>query len=364
MEGIYFLLLIFLILKIKTYSFNGQKVQAHTCFSIIIPFRNESSNLKSLLHSLNNLDYPKEKFEVIFVNDQSNDSSVQIINNTEKKFQYRIIHIPPQEKSGKKYALTKGIQASEFETIITLDADIIIPPGYLAHSNEFWLNHPESKLMSAPVLIKTKNKSLLEILQSVEFLALQIMTFFGFQINRPFLANGANLQFKKSAYETVNGYTGFMDYAGGDDIFLLWKIHKKYPGKSHYTAVAGLKVTTQAVQSYKEWFEQRIRWSKKNLHKFNPGFFFVILQVIAVISILYKTLDNSIYTETLGIFELFLMLLLHFWLLNSFAEKLNEPFDLKKFSAGQILLPVLYFILFFKIIFNDSFQWKNRRFNK
>ena len=42
-----------------------------TSFSIVVPFRNEAENLPKLLHTISNLNYPKELFEVLLVDDES-----------------------------------------------------------------------------------------------------------------------------------------------------------------------------------------------------------------------------------------------------------------------------------------------------
>ena len=50
-----------------------------TSFSVVIPFRNEAENLLGLLESISKLKYPRHKFEIIFVDDDSNDGSTEII---------------------------------------------------------------------------------------------------------------------------------------------------------------------------------------------------------------------------------------------------------------------------------------------
>lgn len=52
-----------------------------TTFSICIAFRNESENLPALLKSLKALNYPKDLFEIILVNDYSTDNSIEIITD-------------------------------------------------------------------------------------------------------------------------------------------------------------------------------------------------------------------------------------------------------------------------------------------
>ena len=65
----------------KVKEFKLSNLQSKTRFSVIIPFRNEAKNLPQLLESIQSLKYPKHLFEVIFVNDFSDDDSVHIISS-------------------------------------------------------------------------------------------------------------------------------------------------------------------------------------------------------------------------------------------------------------------------------------------
>ena len=47
--------------------------------SVVVPFRNEAANLSDLLASFAVLDYPKELFEIIFVDDGSTDTTMAAI---------------------------------------------------------------------------------------------------------------------------------------------------------------------------------------------------------------------------------------------------------------------------------------------
>ncbi len=65
----------------KVENFKLQDLQPKTKFSVVIPFRNEAENLPKLLASISNLNYPKAMFEVILIDDDSEDDSVSIIEN-------------------------------------------------------------------------------------------------------------------------------------------------------------------------------------------------------------------------------------------------------------------------------------------
>ena len=64
-----------------------QDIPAKTKFTVIVPFRNEAKQLPFLLASIIELNYLKDKFEFIFVDDESSDESVKLIEDFLKTFQ-------------------------------------------------------------------------------------------------------------------------------------------------------------------------------------------------------------------------------------------------------------------------------------
>ena len=103
--------------------------------SIIIPFRNEEDNILSNLQSIESQNYPKEKFEVIYVDDSSTDNSLKILKSSIKNEKIKVFSLPeiPGEFSRKKRAVNFGIENSKGEIIVTTDADCF-------HSSEWLVN--------------------------------------------------------------------------------------------------------------------------------------------------------------------------------------------------------------------------------
>ncbi|MFN4245136.1 MAG: glycosyltransferase [Brevinematia bacterium] len=89
--------------------------------SVIIPVRNESKNISKVLYHLKNQKY--KPYEIIVVDDNSEDNTVQIAKN----YDVKIISLnsdPPDGWTGKNWALWNGYLASEGELLLFLDADV------------------------------------------------------------------------------------------------------------------------------------------------------------------------------------------------------------------------------------------------
>src|SRR5690606_27201900 len=69
--------------------FKPTETTPKTTFTVIVPFRNEAENLPTLLKSIQDLKYPINLFEVILVDDESNDNSVKIIEKVLDTLRFR-----------------------------------------------------------------------------------------------------------------------------------------------------------------------------------------------------------------------------------------------------------------------------------
>ncbi len=93
-------------------------------FSVVIPVLNEEENLPPFLESIKKLDYPKDKYEVLIVDNGSTDKSVEIV----EKYGFKVIHEP---KKGITFARQRGLEESKGTYYITTDADARVPENWL-----------------------------------------------------------------------------------------------------------------------------------------------------------------------------------------------------------------------------------------
>src|ERR1044071_3906887 len=98
--------------------------------SLIIPLYNEEDNLTPLMDSIYSaLDPLKQDWEVIFVDDGSRDRSLDILRSLVEKDSKHIRVVVFRRNFGQTAAITAGIDHSQGETIVLLDADMQNDPA-------------------------------------------------------------------------------------------------------------------------------------------------------------------------------------------------------------------------------------------
>lgn len=258
--------------------------------SVIIPFRDEIDRLPGLIKSISGLDFTGLKTEFIFVNDHSTDGSYHWLREETKNAQCSF-KLLDSHKSGKKAALSKGIESATYDIIVTTDADVFLPEKWLQTISRNFSG--EIKMLVMPVGIVLNNLSFFQKFQALEVLALSCMGTGAVGINRPLTANGANLAFDKKAFYEVGGYNPEIDFPGGDDEFLLHRIHEKYLNGISAIHQATCLVKTFPVNSLKELIQQRKRWiAKSKFHRsgryklftFIPGITMIVLFVLLILT--------------------------------------------------------------------------------
>ncbi|MEQ8425351.1 MAG: glycosyltransferase, partial [Cyclobacteriaceae bacterium] len=244
MLGGYFLLLIaFKIGWRKIIRHPSPKGDQVNSITVLVPFRNEAKNLGRLCESLSRIRYSTENWQVIFINDHSTDNSVEIIESSiRNEPRFLLVHLDDRQE-GKKNALTFGVNRAQGDIIVATDADCYLPENWLTIINTFF-KEDNIRLAFGGVRLKADD-SFFSRLQSIEFLSL--IGSGGATLGLGFfsMCNGANLAFRKSAFEAVNGYDGNLKIASGDDEFLARKILLNFPGSVRFINVAEAVVETE-----------------------------------------------------------------------------------------------------------------------
>ena len=123
-------------------------------FSIIIPAFNESKNLNILLDEIilncaNNYNY-----EIIIVDDKSEDNTQNTIKKRKEK---KIKLITNNYNQGQSYSIHRGIREAEYENIITIDADLQNDPKDIPKLAKLYFYNKNIKLVAGIRIVRKDN---------------------------------------------------------------------------------------------------------------------------------------------------------------------------------------------------------------
>lgn len=106
--------------------------------SVIIPCFNEEKWIQRTIQSCINQNYPADKLEVIVVDDQSTDGSVEQIKDiigrltkaedSRYNISERISYIVQPQNAGKREALAAGVKVAKHEYVVFVDSDSFLDP--------------------------------------------------------------------------------------------------------------------------------------------------------------------------------------------------------------------------------------------
>lgn len=223
--------------------------------SILIPVYNEEKLLATVISALLNLDYPKEKYEIIIVDDGSQDNSCEVVYQFLEKERTVKIKFFRQENQGKAKALNRAFAESEGEIIACIDSDCVLTKDSLL----FGVRHfQDEKVGAVAGNVKIWNQDkIFTKLQALEYLeglnfTRQALSFF----NKVNIVPGAIGFFRREVLEEVGLYNGNV-YA--EDCDLTLRILK-----AGYKVIYEPKAVayTEAPENIYCLLTQRYRWTR------------------------------------------------------------------------------------------------------
>jgi len=325
-----------------------------TRISVVISARNEMANLPALLNDLTNVDYPRELLEIIFVDDNSTDSTYEILRSASDRSD--TIKVLTSKGSGKKEALITAFEQVTGDLIITTDADCRIRRDWIRLFSDFYYSNGCDLIIGPVDLIDSPHVS--GRFCHLEFLSLQAVTAGSAAAGHPVMCSGANLGFRP---DITDNWASSINpgIASGDDMFLLQ--HAKRSGKKIlYLNSDEATVDTRGPDSLSSFLRQRSRWAGKNIRFSDKEIFItaaiilftnLLLSVMVVLSIIYP---KFIFTAI----SIYLCKSLpDFLLLSEITSRRGRRNLLPYFVPVQIIYPFYVVIASLSGIFGRN-RWK------
>jgi biofilm PGA synthesis N-glycosyltransferase PgaC len=348
----YFVLLIILyrsLLKLKIFDVLKDP---ETFVSVVVACRNEQETLPGLLNCIATQIYPENLFEVIIVDDNSEDTTSEIVAGF--KVISNILLINNRGK-GKKQALRTGINAARGKLIITTDADCTMGKNWMRTIAAFYEMNKDD-LIICPVQIEPA-PGFFGKLEELEFLSLQGITTGSAIYKNPTMCNGANMAFTKEAYlrhsERLHD-----EINSGDDIFLLHNLKEETRSKISWLESPDTIVTTESSSSFRSFLKQRSRWiSKGKVYKDRYTIVLGIVTFVGVILQVSYLLFSLIYPALIWVFLSVVVLksIPDFLILMNTSGRYGKRKLLRWFIPAQLIYP---FYVLSVVIYSLTFRNK------
>ena len=230
--------------------------------SVLIAARNEGKNIEKLLQSLYNQTFDKENFEVIIVDDHSDDDTFGISESFKVSHPEMSLKLLKATGSGKKQAISQALHAADNEVVIVTDADCELPAKWIEKMLAFYIAK-DLKMLLGPVLLSPAD-TLFEKLQVLEHMSLIASTAGSTAIGMPVMCNGANMMYDRKSALNVEKDRTDMNLASGDDMFLMEQFIARYGSKAiGFFLNREVIVKTATMPNLKAFFRQRTRWTSK-----------------------------------------------------------------------------------------------------
>lgn len=335
-----------------------KKITVKTKVSVIIAVRNEAGNIYHLLESLVKQTYDPNLFDIVIVDDHSEDETVNIIN---KYIHNDIISITliKADKKGKKSALLQGINYSNSELIITTDGDCSVNSNWISAFVDYYVSS-NKKVISGPVTYSSSG-GFWEGFFRLDFSSLVAAGAGSIGVGLPLMGNGANMAFSKEIYTDFDNRND--KHASGDDVFLMHHVTKKFGAKSlGFLKNEDSMVITHAPNNISSFMSQRMRWGSKA-----KGYRLIWPIVVSLVVFLFNAGLSAILIS--GFFMSWAFIVYALLVITKYFIDFPLVYRYLNFSNAPRLKPLFFFAEFIYplYIFTASilalffkFSWKNR----
>lgn len=232
----------------------GHNLRYHPMISVIIPAYNEEKLIERCVISVLESDY--DNFEIIAVDDGSQDYTLPILNRLSKQFWN--LHVVHEPNLGKAAALNHGISVANGDLIMVLDADSGIRSDGLRRMVKYFAN-PKTLAVNTNVTVDhPRNK--VELAQLIEYDLGYRLKGSEPLLNLEYIIGGVGSTFRRKQLLEVGGYdTNCLT----EDMDMSLKLLKYFGNKKYIFGYARDVVTfTAPVQTFKGLCKQRYRWKR------------------------------------------------------------------------------------------------------
>ncbi|MBY0755920.1 glycosyltransferase [Clostridium sardiniense] len=248
-------------LKVKM----DEELKEYPFVSVMVPAHNEAKVIRKTVQSLLEFDYPKDRYEIIVINDNSSDNSHDILTEIQNNNPDRNLTVISTDNivggKGKSNSLNIGFEKSRGEILAIYDADNTPEKKALKYLVQTLIKDDGLGAVIGKFRCRNKSRNLLTRFINIETLTFQWMAQAGrWQLLGLCTIPGTNFVIRRSIIEEMGGWD---TKAITEDTEISFRMYRM----GYKIKFMPLAVTwEQEPQTLKVWIRQRTRWAKGNTY--------------------------------------------------------------------------------------------------
>jgi len=228
--------------------------------SVVVCARNEESLIRKCLDSLSILDYPREKLEIILVDDESEDKTMEIFREYAKNdgiFTVLSASGAPHDLPAKQRPLNLGIEHTKGEIVLVTDADCTVPPGWIkSHIKAY---DEKTGIVGGITKISTEYGRFFDYLQNCDQVTKLAVAMGCAGLGLPLTVMGNNFSFRRNVYKACGGFKKIKPSIVEDMVLMNAIIHDTGYQLGWARGENSVAVTAPE-SSFRTFIQQRVRW--------------------------------------------------------------------------------------------------------
>jgi len=328
--------------------------------TIVVAARNEERSIGACIASLAAVDYPKDKLEIVVVNDQSSDRTAAIVEDAAGVHPFvRLVHALPATGAvhGKANALAQGIDTAHGEIVMMTDADCTAHPQWVRRTVGYFTKG--TGIVAGFTLLDVRGW--FSGMQSLDVAYILGIGAAAMGLRMPMSCIGNNFSFRRAAYNEVGGYRGIPfsvteDFALFKAIVNTGRWDYKFPVQPETLIMSG------ACDRWLDLYRQKRRWAVGGKKIQPQGIVLLLIGLAVHAGIIAEIFSPSLISMPVFIGGMALKLAADYWFLYALLRRTGQRSQLRHFLVFELYFLAYVVLIPFVVYLGGKVVWKERKF--
>lgn len=233
--------------------------------AIVVPVFNEGPSVQRTAASFNDLDYPRDKLKVVFIDDCSTDGTYEHLRAAQAQYPWMQVDRNPRNM-GKRLGIKNAVQRIKTELVLSVDSDVIVEPSSLINlvRHMYWSG---ADAVGGCVFVCNASDTWLTRMQAVKYwIGYQFLKNLENAFDHVMCLSGCLTLYKRDALLAVDNSLEHRSFLGdevkyGEDRYLTRKlVESGYRTRLCFTS----RCFTKAPPKIAGYLSQQLRWRRSN----------------------------------------------------------------------------------------------------